>query len=241
MRGAAEDLFERIRDKVTTGPVPDAVAALVAAWRSTGNAGQAGISWPRRPWSQAFPAFERTFVSLPELLDRETVRQACLGAADSPTSATSAFLVVMAWGFGSVGYGRYRTQGILANTPDAGGRLHAVARTLAKEGADGAYRRLARPADCQLRGLGPAFGTKFLYFCQPPGQTVTALILDQLVSIWLARNTGVVLDSVTWSPPTYRRYLSYMHAWAAATGCLPDELELCMFREIASERGTQWA
>lgn len=221
--------------------VPDSVAALVSGWRTQGRPSQPGVIWPRQRWIEAFPVFEGTFASLPELLDRDSVRQACVRATDDPESAASAFLAVMAWGFGSLGYGQYRTTAILTGTPDASVKLQAVAHTLAQEGADGAYRRMARPGDCKLRRLGPAFGTKFLYFCQPTGQAVTALILDQFVATWLARHTPLVVNPVPWAPATYRRYLTHMHDWAASTGCRPDDLEYWMFRAIASERGSQWA
>jgi hypothetical protein len=222
-------------------PVPESVTALVSECRSQGRLSQPGVTWPRQRWIEAFPAFEGTFASLPDLLDRDCVREACLRATDDPPAATAAFLAVMAWGFGSVGYGRFRTTAILTGTPDASVKLQSVAHTLVQEGPDGAYRRLARPADCQLRDLGPAFGTKFLYFCQPPGQAVTALILDQFVATWLARRTPLAVNPVPWSPSTYRRYLTHLHAWAGSMGCRPDELEYWMFRAIASERGSQWA
>ena len=153
----------------------------------------------------------------------------------------SAFVAVMAWGYGSVGYGPYRTTRVLSDTPDAGKRLLAVTRTLADEGALAAYRRLASPRDCRLLGLGPAFGTKYLYFCQPPDQEVTALIHDALVSTWLLREAGLTLSSAVWSVSTYRHYLELMHKWAAELACRPDELEYGIFAAMAADRGSQWA
>jgi hypothetical protein len=49
------------------------------------------------------------------------------------------------------------------------------------------------------------------------------------------------LDHVSWSVPTYRRYIGQMHAWADALGCAPDDLERCMFQAEATRRGGQWA
>jgi hypothetical protein len=55
-----------------------------------------------------------------------------------------------------------------------------------------------------LVGLGPAFGTKFLYFCSPPGGQ-PALILDRLMSRWLRDNAGLAVNEIRWSVSTYRR------------------------------------
>jgi len=152
------------------------------------------------------------------------------------------FLTVMAWGFGdSVGYGRYRTARIAESRPDSAARLLAVARVLGSQGAVAGYRALGSPDVGRLKGLGPSFGTKFLYFTQPRPTKTTALILDDLVAKWLAREVGFEADPVPWSVANYTRYLDQMHLWAAALGIEPDELELCVFRAEAARRGSQWA
>ena len=92
----------------------------------------------------------------------------------------------------------------------------------------------------EIVGLGPAFGTKYLYFTQPPPQGPRALIVDALVTEWLDRETDLGFAAGAFSVPTYGRYLEMMHDWAASLGCEPDELESCMFRAIATERGSQW-
>jgi hypothetical protein len=58
----------------------------------------------------------------------------------------------------------FRTQRILFDTDNAAARLHQVALALEGGGTAAAYRRFA--GDCQLKWLGPAFGTKYLYFAQ---------------------------------------------------------------------------
>ena len=147
----------------------------------------------------------------------------------------------MAWGYGTaVGYGPWRTRRVLMDTPDAARRLAAVAQTLAEGSALSAYSRLCNAGDCHLRWLGPAFGTKFLYFCQPirPDEQ-KALILDNLVATWLRRATQLNLNS-GWSAQTYHKYLDHMHSWADSLGCMPEELEYCIFRTMSQERKSQW-
>jgi hypothetical protein len=115
-----------------------------------------------------------------------------------------------------------------------------VARTLRAEGAEAAYRRFGRPNDSRLVGLGPAFGTKYLYFCQPISQTEIALIFDDLVSRWLFREASLDLRSTSWSDRTYRTYRRTMHGWAARLHGKADDLEFCIFQTMSDERSNQW-
>jgi hypothetical protein len=150
-------------------------------------------------------------------------------------------LAVMAWGYGNVGYGPFRTKKILTSRPDAARCLEQVAQTLERDGAVAAYRRLASSADCRLRGLGPSFGTKFLYFSQPQCHQVTALIFDSLVSEWLFREANLYLPCQTWRAVTYEAYLSTMQAWSRELGVRPDDVECSIFQAMAAERANQWA
>jgi hypothetical protein len=220
--------------------VPDAVKELIDAWRAGGMPPQPPTTWPRRRWADAFPGHTDVVFALPDALDREAVWRACRDAGTDPAAATTAFITVMIWGYGIVGFGPYRTRRALA-TPDASNRLMDAARTLAQDGPLAAYSRLAPGGDCKLDGLGPAFATKVLYFCQPRPTETTALILDDLVAFWLDCKVTFRLDPIPWSARTYGRYLNQMHAWAQALDCVPDDLERCMFQAEATRRGGQWA
>lgn len=211
---------------------------LVAAWRSAGKPPQPGIGWSQSRWQAALPQHAVLFHELPNPLDRAALVSMCGGAVSDVRSAETAFVAVMVWGQGNNGYAQYRTTQILANTPRSADRLLEVARTVQAGGAMDAYRRLGD--DCRLAGLGPAFGTKFLHFCQPPGQAPRALIFDKTVSEWIADNTGFELSPLNWSEATYSRYLRQMHDWAASLGCLPEDIEMCIFRAMARIRKSQW-
>lgn len=221
--------------------IPDRVRLVVERWVGDGAPGQPPIRWPRQRWLKDFPGNAAALARLPDRLDRAAVRTACADASRSPAQAVEAFLAVMAWGFGdSVGYGRYRTGRILASRSDSAPRLHAVAQAIVTDGPLAGYRALASPGVSRLRGLGPSFGTKLLYFWQPADRRPRALILDAFVANWLEREVDWRLDHVPWSVDTYRRYLDQMHAWAEALGIEPDELEMCIFHDEASRRGSQW-
>jgi hypothetical protein len=219
--------------------VPSAVRKVVQQWLDAGRPGQPPIPWPRDRWLKDFPGNAPALARLPDRLDRATVRGVGADAAKSPEQAVNAYLAVMALGFGdSVGYGRFRSKRILDRRTDAPARLHAIALAVVNDGAIAGYRALATTS--RLEFLGPSFGTKILYFWQPPAARPRALIFDAFVAGWLDREARLRIDALQWSVAAYTRYLTQMHEWAAALGIEADELEQCVFRDEASRRGSQW-
>jgi hypothetical protein len=180
------------------------------------------------------------FTALPDRLDRTAVRCVCVNAAVSPTDAQRAFLAVMAWGYGRVGYGPFRVLRVLAAAPTAGAQLQAAATSAAHGRPVEAYECLGDHGTARLPHLGPAFGTKFLYFCSPAGPR-PALILDRLVARWLRESVGLAFNELRWSTSTYVRYLEAMFGWADELGLAADELELCIFSTQAGLGESQWA
>jgi hypothetical protein len=219
-------------------PPPTALRAIADDWSRAGRPSQEAIAWPRDRWERDFPDRRELFRSLPSALDRASVRQVCATAATSPQAAENALLATLAWGFGWIGYGPYRAR-LMLMTPKAGERLRSVARIAAAEGALAAYVSLG--TENRIKGLGPAFGTKYLAFCQPDSQPVTALIHDFLVSEWLGANGRPDLRASTWTPEIYAAYLDQMHAWAQDLGITPETLEYLIFQHEADIRGSQWA
>jgi hypothetical protein len=179
------------------------------------------------------------FGRLADELDRDAVRDVARHAIKDAASARNALLATLAWGFGWVGYGPYRADEMLTD-PHAGEHLTNVATIVRDEGALAAYRSLAGVN--RVRGLGPAFGTKYIAFCVPEGADPAALIHDELVTAWLEENGRPDLRATTWAPRIYEAYLDQMHAWARELGVTPDTVEYLIFQEEADRRpGNQWA
>lgn len=223
----------------TPATAVEVLRGLVRDWHKRGSPPQRAIKWRQADWMAAFPKHRDNLMRLPSSLDRDDVRRVAARAAHDPDEAEFAFLVVKAWGEGDNGYGPFRAQESLEVTTEPGTRLMTVAQTLGVRGALAAYQRLSDRGECRIFSLGPAFGTKFLYFCQPDDQRPRALIHDKNVSDWLRDNAGLSLPSVSWSEPRYRAYLAQMHTWADDLGCSPDDVELCMFRSVLGF-GNQW-
>lgn len=220
-------------------PTPPALTKLVHGWKGIGEPAQIAVAWPRDRWTTAFPRQRAMLRALPDTLDRMAIRGIAATAADSDAATEAAFVATMAWGFGWVGYGPHRTAKMLVTTPDALPRLRRVAVAARDESAVAAYGLLVHA--CRIKGLGPAFGTKFIAFCQPVEARPTALIHDELVSSWLAEHGRPDLSAAAWSRPTYEAYLAQMHAWADRLGVAPEVVEYLVFQAMADERGNQWA
>ena len=219
--------------------VPESAKTAIAKWLERGSPPQVGIAWPRQRWIERFPGSRELFSGLPDQLDRRIVREHCASAGSSPEEAERAFLIVMTWGYGDVGYGPFRVARILGDTRDASGRLQRAVQSLASGGPLDGYDALGDYGQSRLKWLGPAFGTKFLHFCSPP-RLPPALILDRLVADWLRINAELSLNPVPWSTQTYRRYIDLLTEWARELAIEPDELETCLFTEEAGRAGSQW-
>src|SRR5699024_7296496 len=136
-------------------------------------------------------------------------------------AVVTAFLASMIWGYGTTGYGPYRTARVLTSDPNAIAHLTETAR-LAQASADGgtdAFDSIAAARDKapHLKYLGPAFGTKFLYFLTAASHTArTTPVMDAVVRRWFRAHTGIDLVTWTWEKGQYRAYLEALDARKAA-------------------------
>lgn len=217
---------------VPNEPLPDLQTVLEAA-RS--DVEQPAIDWPQERWVAAFPQQRVLLNELPPQLSREVVRNACGNCSADVQGAIDAFVVSMAWGYADSGYGVWRTQQVLSQGgANAGVALDHARRLVVEQGPLAGYEQLAGTG--RLNRLGPAFGTKFLFF-----QNDDALILDKLIADWFTAVEGSSLRPTTWSLKHYRHYLETMNRWAAAAGLSTIRIEEAAFTEIARARGSQWA
>lgn len=142
----------------------------------------------------------------------------------------------LAWGFGVRGYGRYRTGRVLAQDPDgarlAGALEHLRAEEIPPEALVDAYVRFH--TSHRLRGLGPAFFTKILYFAgyRRDRSGMQPLILDAVVARRLPEDAGPARKYTSrWTSSTWHTYLAWAEKEAARPefGGQPDHVELSLF------------
>jgi hypothetical protein len=127
-----------------------------------------------------------------------------------------AFVAAMAWGFRPNSYGPFRTNEMLVNSKS--GQKRDDALTILLEVFDELKSGSAKPIDAykklsrKINGLGPAFGTKFLYFASCEDDR--APILDAVVANWLWKygvrdSKDKWLSPVPWKSTNYQRYLEF--------------------------------
>ena len=162
------------------------------------------------------------------------MRQLVRDAPATTRGMFEAMVIVYAWGWSVTSVGVTRAQSALgAGVERLGSALLAAHEAMRLGGPLDGYTALAGPH--RVKGLGPSFGSKFLYFASP--QDSRALILDQLVADWLAREEALSLNPTRWSVRTYGAYLSATDEWSSGLGISSHQLEEIIFTEEATRRG----
>lgn len=149
----------------------------------------------------------------------------------TPAQAVRCYVAACVWGTGTGGIGVARRARPLRSHDDAGQRILKAITTLREDGAVAAYRRLRKGGDTNLRGLGPAFFTKVLYFAgwdAAPGPR--PLILDQFVVRAFNEQAEVTWrTNWTWTHDQYDWYLNTVAGWASSWGTTADVVERELF------------
>ena len=143
-----------------------------------------------------------------------------------------AMVIVYAWGWSTTPVGVTRAQPALGAGTSSWVRPCWQRATRRTRDPLAGYTALAGPH--RVKGLGPSFGSKFLYFVSPDEQR--ALILDQLVADWLDRESALPLNPTPWSVRSYRTYLTTMDRWSSRLGIPDHQLEEIIFTEEATLR-----
>lgn len=194
-------------------------------------------------WLGDIPGATDAINSLPDAVDRDIIRQAVSDLEND--NLAGAFIAVMIWGHGTVGYGPYRTLQVLSDNFRDGkklsdavvGRLQDSISVAREQGSVAGFSHLNN--DGKLRGLGPSFFTKWLYYITatgPQGEDGAAPILDDEVINWINDNAGEQLKYKR--TPSYERYLDLVTAWGAPYDLSPVDIEERIFRIIRDD-GTE--
>ncbi|MGX5653306.1 8-oxoguanine DNA glycosylase OGG fold protein [Geodermatophilus nigrescens] len=172
-----------------------------------------------------------------DLIERADLFRAATEWRCGSRPVTDLFVLTMAWGYGNVGYGRYRTRRMLVATDDVAGRLQRALAPLqgpalaTPDQIAAAYRSLGWGGTSRIRGLGPAFFTKLMYAAGHRHDQVglQPLILDARVARALPAAGGPALGSWGWTAKQWLSYLTWAHEQAALLGVPADVIEYRLF------------
>ncbi|MFE5775329.1 hypothetical protein [Brachybacterium sp. NPDC056505] len=253
--------------------LPTSLRSAYVRWSRAGSPDQGPFHWRPAAWDRRFSlngaltidgvdlrASIRTIAEAcasshaeESLIDRSVVASLHrpevlrLGTPAAPQAVVTAFIAAMIWGYGTAGYGPFRTERVLAADPAAVQHLMGVAETClaAPDGGMRAFELVAKERlenKTFLKYLGPAFGTKFLFFLSAAADDVDPVpVMDAVVRRWFRSEADIDLTTLSWAPSSYEAYLSALDAWRnqlpATKDGRPlsrDEVELLVF---ASARG----
>lgn len=199
---------------------PEALRDAYKRWNRAGRPSQVPSRWKLDSWIRQLPECKAVLSGLPQgAIDRSDAIE-LTGEVNDEESAVRAFLISMIWGYGPVGYGPYRSRRVL-NSPDAPARLLKVARIAQTAGGLKAFEHIEvqRRADrAYLKYLGPAFGTKYLYFLTASvGPANTTPVMDAVVRRWFRKNVpDASMNVLYWDTESYAAFLDHLRYWSKA-------------------------
>lgn len=228
--------------------IPSELREAFARWDRAGRPSAEPSPWRRTFW-EARVAVPEKLSSVP--IDREVATEwARRVTAGDRVSQAQAFVVAMIWGHGPVPYGPYRTQRIMEQSQFSDHLAEVTEATLYRGGIAGyrtvyEHRWLGEHRDPgYLKWLGPAFGTKYLYFltrAHRPGEITP--VLDDVVRRWFrAYVPQINVEIGDWEhPDRYQAFVETVQEWGAELGIPSDEVEHLIFADQQTVDDGLWA
>lgn len=229
--------------------LPDDLRQTCKRWHASGRPLQVASRWIPEAWRRQLPEHAEFLDSLnTDRLDRAQAIELA-PAVEDEASAVQVFLLAMLWGYGPVGYGPFRTRRIL-DRPEATSELLEVARQAQQHGGLAAFQLIAqrrRDGVPFLKWLGPAFGTKYIYFLTA-NDPAPAPVMDAVIYRWFnthAPDRPLIVDY--WHAPSYESYLAALEDWAEdlhqefGYDLRRDDIEYLIFASGSRFEGNQWS
>lgn len=232
---------------------PDALITTYKRWQYAGRPTQVPSRWNRKSWTNQLGQYEEFFNGLKiDRIDRKQAVQLSPHKVTNEEEAVQVFLLAMLWGYGLVGYGPFRTRRIM-DRPEAVAELLEVAQVAQRDGGLAAFQLIAdrRSGGTKsfLKWLGPAFGTKYIYFLTAKSNPEKpAPVMDAVVYRWFRKHSPdrkVRVDF--WHTPSYKQFLDCLEEWAFditqqfGQEVRLDDVEYLIFAEGSRFEGNDWS
>src|SRR5699024_988610 len=231
---------------------PDALITTYERWQEAGRPTQIPSKWNHRSWTNQLGQHKEFLNGLKgDPIDRKQAVQLS-PIVTNEEEAVQVFLLAMLWGYGLVGYGPFRTRRILEQ-PTAAAELLEVAQVAQRDGGLAAFKLIADRrnggARSFLRWLGPAFGTKYIYFLTAKNNPQEpAPVMDAVVYRWFRKHApDRKLRVDFWHTPSYEQFLNSLEEWAVditeqyGQEIRIDDVEYLIFSEGSRFEGNDWS
>jgi hypothetical protein len=197
------------------------------------------IIWSGRRWLASQDWHSTTRTRIAELCDQLDLSKSLeelvitrRGVFDRSDSAVDLFIAAMAWGFGTTGYGGWRTAAMV--NPEGRDQERRVAdavdayRAAWSTGGAEAIARAWASGKGKIRGLGPAFASKLAYFAIYDRTAGNGPLIADLNTAWSVWALGGIWDS-RYEPRKYLGYVQWCERWAQELGRRSDDIERALF------------
>lgn len=217
------------------------------------NVDEQPVEIDRRAWEGAFPELGDLFDGIPGgLITRRALSTLAPADPDLLVECTREaqanlkrfFILVMIWGYGTVNTGPWRVRKMISSPG-----FPAILCTVGAECFQGMFLKAYETLINGIDRLGPAFGSKYLYFfARDFRASVKPLILDSVVIKsmrtfnWPQENVDYIAhnraprNGVLTSAKGYGQYLILTHNWATALNCRPEQIEYFLWKGARERR-----
>lgn len=197
------------------------------------------VSYNANTWRKRFAGdkdFNDLIQKYPQAISRSEIAHLANQVSTENGNARKVFLATMLWGYGTVGYGAYRTS-IMLDDKNSQNIIEKSFDLVSAGKYIAAYKMFSLPM------CGAAFFTKYFYFVGLGNKTTPLpLILDSVVANSLVelgidisrlakvtKNSDGKISSVRKYVDGYFEYVEMINNWASEIGCRPDSIEKWLF------------
>lgn len=173
------------------------------------------MSVNRKWWAREFADHSRPDTLLDQTISRGELFAIAEDASRSPTGALTLLWNAIAWGSGTSSRNNRTRITAVAASPTAAGELLQRAAQISRHDPQSAYELLLPANKPALKGLGPAFFTKYFYFAGAGAADHPCYILDERVARALYAIGWTSLPTSQWRASAYQRYCDLLQRWAA--------------------------
>lgn len=223
------------------GEHPDTRAVLEEAIRQLrpANTEDQPVSWNGRRWLVQPDWHSTTRIRIEALCDgldpSKCLEELIITRRDvfgHRNNAVDLFLAAMAWGFGTTGYGCWRTAAMV--NPQGQDQEQRVATAVdaylaawSTGGAMAVAQAWTRGIG-KIGGLGPAFATKVAHFAIYDRKAGAGPLIADLNTAWSVWALAGIWDS-RYNPVKYSEYVQWCEQWAHAVNRRSDDIERVLF------------